>query len=303
MPRYTLPSYMEAIKETEDYKKLAKIDKNLAAEGAKEIYRYMVEKRLDRAKKLCYPVGDSHPHSWPNNKNAENGEANFIDDQENKLIFFASGFLDQEASSVEKTYAELDKLYHKAQEGKLRAKLENKTVPETDYVPPTVARRREAPSDTDKAICWAIKESINAQPEGNERPAWAGEGLEEILESYGTKLFIPTAEPLIVLWTDSVGQPRSRRLGLPTNYPSNVGGMYILRKFIAQASRLAPPANGDPVWYDYALFWHSVVYRSQSFPDGNKRMARAVYAIVCARGKVPFRAPTKELRSSLAPIQ
>ena len=63
------------------------------------------------------------------------------------------------------------------------------------------------------------------------------------------------------------------------------------------------PARGNAAWENWALYLFGAIMTSQGFTDGNKRVARAVYAIMMVSGGVEFRAMKDTYGVSLGPMQ
>ena len=96
--------------------------------------------------------------------------------------------------------------------------------------------------------------------------------------------------------------PEYRLPSLDAPYPSSFAAMHLLRQLLKTHTKVTPPPVGSnaPLWYGHALYWFATIMSLQPFPDGNKRVARAVYALTVSRGGVPFLAPSKAYGTDLA---
>lgn len=120
----------------------------------------------------------------------------------------------------------------------------------------------------------------------------------------GSGLF-PGADDKIVtaIWKKLIkGAPAHRLPSLDTPYPSSFAGMVLLGQLLKSHAKVQPPPIGrlPRVWQGHALYWLATIMSVQPFPDGNKRVARAVYAILMARADIPFVAPTNAYGAELA---
>ncbi len=84
-------------------------------------------------------------------------------------------------------------------------------------------------------------------------------------------------------------------------YPSNLGGQILLKYiFETYVNGYTWPQRGDDRWENVAMFFLAAIMAVQGFVDGNKRTARAVYALIVLRGGLNFRAPNRDIMNTLA---
>ena len=102
------------------------------------------------------------------------------------------------------------------------------------------------------------------------------------------------------IWTDLVKDAPAYRITMGTKYPSDVAGMSLLRKEMATLGGQRMPVQGNRRWEDLALHLFGVIMSLQAFPDGNKRLGRAAYAILMAGSGLDFKAPNRKLGGELA---
>jgi hypothetical protein len=154
---------------------------------------------------------------------------------------------------------------------------------------------RVLPSQRDKALAWLTR-------------GVAGDGgaFGTVLDRYVTNDGkMPLDEGKVrEIWktiTKGSAMPRYRTTLIgPQLYPSEVGGAYLLKKVFRLLAGATFPPRGNPKWEDWALFCFGSVMAVQGFTDGNKRTARAAYAILMVSAGIEFRAPTNDLGSRLA---
>jgi hypothetical protein len=89
---------------------------------------------------------------------------------------------------------------------------------------------------------------------------------------------------------------------LPVCYPSSVGGASLLKGIMSGFGGRTVPKRGDPAWEDWALYMFGAIMTSQPFTDGNKRAARAAYAIMVVSGGIDFRAMNGTYGTQLGPM-
>ena len=144
--------------------------------------------------------------------------------------------------------------------------------------------------------------------------AWLTRGLdgdaaafERVFDKYATGsggLFLGADDQILTaIWQQLVQKAPPHRLpSLDTAYPSSFAGRTVLNQLLKTNSKVAlPPVGRNPlVWQGYALYWFATIMSLQPFPDGNKRIARVVYAILLARAGIPFIAPSDAYGAELA---
>lgn len=144
--------------------------------------------------------------------------------------------------------------------------------------------------------------------------AWLKRGLEgdtsafaRVFDKYASGsggLFLGANDQILTaIWQQLVQNAPPHRLpSLDTPYPSSFAGRVLLNQLLKTNSKVPlPPCGRLPlVWQGHALYWFATIMSLQPFPDGNKRVARAVYAIIMARAGIPFIAPTNAYGAELA---
>jgi len=97
--------------------------------------------------------------------------------------------------------------------------------------------------------------------------------------------------------------PRFRGPNPEVSYPSSVGGRMLLETVFDWTAEAEWPPPGDPSWYDVALFYLGSIGTVQGYPDGNKRVARAAYAVTLLRNRCQFHAPDRDHLNELFAMQ
>lgn len=205
-------------------------------------------------------------------------------------------YLQREVMQIQSRKAYVANLLGRAKSGKLRAELAGKTLAEADYAPSLVVRpgMDQTQVSLHKAFRWITK-------------SWRGPGANVVMSALThAAVFKPglaLGHDLSLL--DEIyemvvqGAPAVRGPNFMLNYPSSIGGRYLLEWILKHTPRVAWPARGDDMWKDYALFFLGSIVAVQGFTDGNKRMGRVAYSIVLIRAGVPFVAPTPKFENEL----
>lgn len=223
------------------------------------------------------------------------------------LVNTTAAYMGADAGKVNvKTLYAQTTLRAEATAGTLRARLTAKLEPEANYYtappPPNVMMggHRPAPAPATLSVAKA------------KAKAWLKQGVvgstiayDQIIDDHvkGTARWPFGSDDTIVtqIWKQLVICPyRHRKFGMAASYPSSVGGMAILKKVIFDMSKMNFPAVGDTDWENWALYFFGAAMAVQAYPDGNKRVSRAVYAILMANADIPFRAPNGALGTELA---
>lgn len=89
---------------------------------------------------------------------------------------------------------------------------------------------------------------------------------------------------------------------LPVCYPSSIGGAYLLKGIMSGFGGRTVPKRGDAAWEDWALYIFGAIMTSQPFTDGNKRAARAAYAIMVVSSGIDFRGMNGTYGTQLGPM-
>ena len=197
-----------------------------------------------------------------------------------------SAFLDIEKKNIDSRKRYVNQLWNKATTGSLKGK-----IPQTN-------RSKGNPMDEIREACnWMVKSGMDAKLKGNVRT---------IL--YENTVLIKTMPPLgrddhlIVNAHKQIvpGMNKDyRTITLGVNYPSSVGGRYLLRWVLKNKNIVHWPAQGDDKWEDYALFYFGAIGAVQPFKDGNKRISRLAYAITLLRGGMQFKGFSYALQNEL----
>lgn len=190
-------------------------------------------------------------------------------------------------------------LLGQAKQGLLRTRLAAATETEANYyTAPVNPSRAYTPAQLElgKAWKWLTK-------------SWQGGGANKVM--YELNKYVNQNQGIPGLGVNEhiildnvykeivTGAPAVRGPNFMLNYPSSVGGKYLLKWIFQITSNIAWPANGDPKWEDWALFYSGAIVSVQGFTDGNKRMGRFAYAVLMLKGGRPFKAPTVALENNL----
>lgn len=165
-----------------------------------------------------------------------------------------------------------------------------------------------------EANYYAAPAEAPENPEHEKARAWLKHGVvgdasafDQVFTMHaqsGGGLFLGANDAVLTaIWKKLVKDAPAHRLpSLDTPYPSSFAGKALLNQLLKSHSRVVLPPVGryPPVWQGYALYWFAVIMSLQPFPDGNKRVARAVYAILMARAGIPFIAPSSAYGAELA---
>jgi hypothetical protein len=189
----------------------------------------------------------------------------------------------------------IGELMTKAKNGALKTALDKNVEPETNYY--------KAPSttppnpDVAKAKAW-LKKGVTGSTTAYDQV------VDQNLKTDGKNPLGADEKVLLAVWKKLVtGAPDFRSFNPATPYPSSIGGMFLLKKTLADAAKEKLPAHGDAAWENWALFFFGAVMTSQPFSDGNKRACRALYAIVMTSAGIAFRAPTDKFGSELGAMK
>jgi len=193
-----------------------------------------------------------------------------------------------------------------AANGRLYTRLQNDQEPLNSYYRPRLPARRGAPAlpprrhndDYYKAMAW-----LTWGVQGATRPFWTN--FERLHKLDGTNPFGPDDTLLRGAWTQMVTNPPALRgwnaASLMVPYPSNIGGAAAVNWILGDLdNNVTLPAQGNTLWYDYALYLFGSIVSAQGFTDGNKRAGRMAYALMLLSGAVPFIAPKNNLGAELA---
>jgi hypothetical protein len=209
--------------------------------------------------------------------------------------------LRQDVVKTDGRIAYLDEVKAKAVNGELRTALLANLADEATYYSAPVAApgapalppKPAASVNRAKAIGWA----------SGSRDLGIKSIYGQVINAYAGAGFPLTGmSDLNAIWRRLVtAAPHYRAVNImtPTKYPSSLAGDFIVRARIADFRARAQPQAGAQEWYDWALYFFAVIMTSQAFTDGNKRVARTVYALTLLNGAVPFLAPNATLGARL----
>lgn len=201
-----------------------------------------------------------------------------------------------EVSKLNPRMQKLANLYAKVAQGRLAQEMQQpgRIQPEESYYTAPVP----APEKVEriKALSW-LKHGVRGSTA-------AYDDLFKKLIKAGSGPFPGTDErTLVAIWDALVTDEPPYRLPSPEAlYPASFTGLHGLAHLLRTNGGAAmPPIGMNPnVWQSYALYWFAAVVSLQPFSNGNKRVARAVYAILMTRAGIPFVAPSNAYGTQLA---
>jgi hypothetical protein len=190
--------------------------------------------------------------------------------------------------------------------GTLYTDLTNATEPEVNYYHPRPAPPPPmggAPAIPPKPVDWAKAEDFLVHGVHGSPAAFLA-AYRNMRKMDGTWPLTRTEASLYAAWqTLAPGAPAFRgwnNAAAMQKYPSNVGGMHLLKEILDEAGGRPMPAAGSNAWYDLALCTYGSIMTAQPFTDGNKRACRLAYALILTSGRVGFRAPNGAFGGRLA---
>lgn len=204
--------------------------------------------------------------------------------------------LDGEVGKLRSKTERANRLFASVANGALGRELQQpqRQEPEAHYFPNSQPPRENQEHTKAHAwLTWGVSGSLVPYDRVFDKYVTAGSGL----------LLAADDAILTDIWAKLVKDAPAHRLpSLDTPYPSSFAGMHLLRHLLKTHSKVTPPPVGSNarLWYGHALYWFATIMSLQPFPDGNKRVARAVYALTLARGGIPFLAPSKNYGAELA---
>lgn len=203
--------------------------------------------------------------------------------------------LGEDAQKLSRRAAKANSLFAKVANGQLAQAAQQRLEPEANYY----EAPHEAPEDiaAEKARAW-----LKAGVQGADTAAIYDRVLAKYAASGGR---FPGADDktLTAIWSKLVKDAPEHRLpSLDTPYPSSFAGRCLLNQLLGSlaAVQLPPRGMAPLVWQGHALYWFATIMSIQPFPDGNKRVARAVYAILMTRAGIDFVAPSRAYGAELA---
>jgi hypothetical protein len=224
--------------------------------------------------------------------------ADFIDLMESYITF--------DLTHIRGRATYIGSLRQRRDNGSLYTDLTNATEPEANYYvprPPPAAPVGNAPAIPPKPVDWAKAEDFLTHGVVGS-PAAFLTAYRTMRKTDGTWPLGRTPQALYAAWqTLAPGAPAFRgwnNMASMQKYPSNVGGMHLLREILDEAGGRGAPAAGSTGWYDLALCTYGSIMTSQPFTDGNKRACRLAYALILTSGRVGFLAPNGTLGGRLA---
>jgi len=249
-------------------------------------------------------------------------EIKFKDDAGRKAFFDSSintrsprTFLLYELDKITKRQQFLADLASRAQVGKLSVDLNNNVLPESTYYAGPPAASWDQMNMKQKIHAWPPPQPAAASPNAadlarTKAKAWVSKASPEsakIVDAYAkTAGGWPLGDdPAILRQINGALAPDApdfRQVGSGNLYPSSVGGYALLQGIMERFKSRTVPARGSAAWENWALYLFGAIMTSQGFTDGNKRVARAVYAIMMVSGGVDFRAMNSTYGSSLGPM-
>lgn len=187
-----------------------------------------------------------------------------------------STFLTLEKRNIDSRKVYVEQLWNHAVSGSLRSKL----LP--------VSKSKGNPMQEIRTACdWMVSSGMNASFKGIVRTIlYENCVLNKSVPPLGRNdHFIVDAHKKVV-----PGMSKEfRNITLGVNYPSSVGGRYLLRWFLKDKDLARWPDQGNAKWEDYALFYFGAIGSVQPFRDGNKRISRLAYAITLLKGDRQFK--------------
>lgn len=236
----------------------------------------------------------------------------------NMVVGFIDRALKAEVAGIKSRKDHLKGLADLAGRGALGLQLSANAQPEKDYYTSPAplggenAQQWSAKSVQDKIKSWSnLTPAVNAEANVAKAKAWLKAGVKDDTQAYdrvvqayarkdGAWPFGTDETILRQIWNELVKDAPVYRIVPDNKYPSDFAGMVLLREQMAKLGKQRMPPRGSPRWEDVALHLFGVIMSLQAFPDGNKRVARAAYAILMAGSGVDFRAPNKKLGGELA---
>lgn len=204
----------------------------------------------------------------------------------------------QEKKLIEVRESQLDSVRKQAESGALRSKLDRPVEAEPKSAQwEEVGHGRYVKAGTSTSRDEALK---FACLDGKNQGAY-----NDLLDTYVTKdgtLPLGKDDAIIKqIWGKIVRNAPLYRMtsisGAP--YPSSVGGDWLLKNRILGSTTGSLP-RGDAKWADWAMYYFGAIMNAQPFPDGNKRVARIVYALMMLSGGIKFQAPSAKVGAELA---
>jgi len=239
------------------------------------------------------PAKPSGPSFAPEVKARGNDFANI---KQTVIVMF-----DREKGRIEQREKELKALREQAQSAALRRKLDKPVEVEPIKSPQweQVGHRRFVKAGTSRgeALKYAVEKDVQHKP-----------AYEKVLDTYATKDgSLPLGRDATIvfkIYQEIVKEgPHYRGMSTMTlsdvPYPSSVGGSWLLKTWILGRPSGSLP-RGDLAWADWAMFHFGGIMNAQPFPDGNKRIARTVYALMILSGGMKFQAPSDKVGAELA---
>ena len=235
------------------------------------------------------------------------------------VVSYIQRALKAEVEGIQSRKQHLTSLADRAGRGALRVQLAANAQPENEYyTSPAIIGGGNA-----QWSAMSVQAKIKAWPPVSVAPgaardanvarakAWLKKGIKEETQPYdrvvqayartdGAWPFGTNEAVLRAIWRELVKDAPVYRIVFENKYPSDFAGITLLRKEMATLGSQRMPAQGSPRWEDVALHLFGVIMSLQAFPDGNKRLARAAYAILMAGSGLDFRAPNKKFGSELA---
>lgn len=204
--------------------------------------------------------------------------------------------LGEDAQKLNRRAVKANSLYAKVANGQLAQAAQQRLEPEENYY----EAPQEAPENVaaEKARAW-----FKAGAQGADTAAI----YDRVFAKYATdgNDRFPGVDDTVLtaIWKKLVkNAPEHRLPSLDTAYPSSFAGRCLLNQLLGSLGgvRLPPRGMSPLVWQGYALYWFATIMSIQPFPDGNKRVARAVYAILMTRAGIDFVAPSRAYGAELA---
>lgn len=91
----------------------------------------------------------------------------------------------------------------------------------------------------------------------------------------------------------------SLRFGQPINYPSTVGGGFLVDRLFAGPPFPSQSMRPQDFWTNWALYFAATIGAAQAFEDGNKRTVHAYYAAIVLQTLGTFVAPKASFEARL----
>ncbi|MFQ1700030.1 hypothetical protein ACJ5NV_05490 [Loktanella agnita] len=196
-----------------------------------------------------------------------------------------------ERQALLKMRSEISEVWQLANDGRLHARLQQEHLAPEDYG----ASARD--SDLEKSVKWAFSR-------GKDNPdATVAHRIRQTLRYAVLHLDLrdmATADYLHVNLVDQNSLPPYRRHHPGVGYCSTGGGRAMQDAMEVLSQGFAVKAcSGANMWDDLACFLLGAHIRAQPYSDGNKRVARALYAAALLKGDRPFCVPNRNLEVTL----